>query len=132
MAAVFTSWKEIAAYRGKGVRTVQRWEHELQLPVRRADRSRHIVLAVPEELDAWIRRQSQARQISADNSGRAQVARMRILYARFVESAEEFRRKTVKLQETISQCQSAALKCKPHVFEDASCLECGLGQLSPK
>ena len=30
---VFSSWKEIAAYLGKGVRTVQRWEAVLGLPV---------------------------------------------------------------------------------------------------
>lgn len=29
------SWKEIATFLGRGVRTVQRWERELQLPVHR-------------------------------------------------------------------------------------------------
>ena len=29
------SWKEIAAYLGRGVRTVQRWEREEGLPVHR-------------------------------------------------------------------------------------------------
>ena len=29
------TWKEIATYMGRGVRTVQRWERELGLPVRR-------------------------------------------------------------------------------------------------
>jgi excisionase family DNA binding protein len=33
--AVLTSWKEVAAYLGKGVRTVQRWEKHDGLPVRR-------------------------------------------------------------------------------------------------
>jgi hypothetical protein len=35
MATAFTSWKEIAKYLGKGVRTAQRWEHEAGLPIRR-------------------------------------------------------------------------------------------------
>jgi hypothetical protein len=52
---VLTSWKEIACYLGKGVRTVQRWEAELGLPVRRPRNDRHIVLAFPAELDAWAR-----------------------------------------------------------------------------
>ena len=26
--SVFTSWKEIACYLGKGIRTVQRWERD--------------------------------------------------------------------------------------------------------
>lgn len=50
---VLTSWKEIAAYLGKGVRTVQRWEAQLGLPVRRPGPERHIVLAFPAELDEW-------------------------------------------------------------------------------
>ncbi len=56
--AVLSSWKEIAAYLTKGVRTVQRWERELGLPVRRpVGHNRRIVIAVPAELDGWIREQ---------------------------------------------------------------------------
>ena len=54
MAEILTSWKEIATYLGKGVRTVQRWEHEMGLPVRRPPSGRKgIVLAHSEELEAW-------------------------------------------------------------------------------
>ncbi len=57
-AVVLSSWKDIAAYLGKGVRTVQRWERELGLPVRRpVKHNRRIVIAVPAELDGWIRKQ---------------------------------------------------------------------------
>jgi hypothetical protein len=56
MPSVLTSWKEIAQYLGRGVRTVQRWEREFGLPVRRpTDPCRRTVLAIPEELDAWRR-----------------------------------------------------------------------------
>jgi hypothetical protein len=56
MPNVLTSWKEIGQYLGKGVRTVQRWEREFGLPVRRpTDPCRRAVLAIPEELDAWRR-----------------------------------------------------------------------------
>jgi len=51
---LLTSWKEIAGHLGKGVRTVQRWERELGLPVRRPAESRHIVVALRAELDQWI------------------------------------------------------------------------------
>jgi hypothetical protein len=48
-------WKEISNYLGKGVRTVQRYERELGLPVRRpAGKSRAAVVATKAELDAWI------------------------------------------------------------------------------
>ena len=54
MSDLLTSWKEIAMHLGKGVRTVQRWEHEMGLPVRRPpSRRKGIVLAYSEELEAW-------------------------------------------------------------------------------
>ena len=57
-SVVLSSWKEIAAYLGKGVRTVQRWERELHLPVRRpVAHNKRIVIALPEELDQWIQHQ---------------------------------------------------------------------------
>jgi len=53
---LLNSWKEIANHLGRGVRTVQRWEHELGLPVRRPwGRSRSTVMAMSDELDAWLR-----------------------------------------------------------------------------
>jgi hypothetical protein len=58
---VLTSWKEIAAYMGKGVRTVQRWEAEMRLPVRRPGPERHIVIAFPAELDEWVRQGAMGR-----------------------------------------------------------------------
>lgn len=49
------SWKEIATYLGKGVRTVQRWETQMGLPVRRLGREGgEIVYALKSEIDAWI------------------------------------------------------------------------------
>lgn len=49
------SWKEIAAYLKRGVRTAQRWERCAGLPVRRpraGDRSP--VFAFPSEIDQWM------------------------------------------------------------------------------
>ncbi|MGE5112375.1 MAG: helix-turn-helix transcriptional regulator [Acidobacteriaceae bacterium] len=52
---IFTSWKEIASYLGKGVRTVQRWEAQFGLPVQRPNsRAKGIVRASRAELDEWI------------------------------------------------------------------------------
>jgi hypothetical protein len=48
-------WKEIANYLDKGVRTVQRYERELGLPVRRpAGKAAGSVVATKAELDAWV------------------------------------------------------------------------------
>jgi hypothetical protein len=58
MPTVLGSWKEIASYLGKGVRTVQRWERHSGLPVHRpSGSSKGVVLAFPPELDRWARRQ---------------------------------------------------------------------------
>jgi len=54
-APVLTSWKDIAHYMGKGVRTVQRWEQDFGLPVRRPlGSSKKAILARPGDLDAWV------------------------------------------------------------------------------
>lgn len=56
----FDSWKQIAVYLGRQVRTVQRWEKREDLPVRR-----HIhlkgstVYAFKKEIDAWLASRNQ-------------------------------------------------------------------------
>jgi hypothetical protein len=52
---VLTSWKEIAVYLSKGVRTVQRWER-LGLPVHRPSVDAHIIIAFPAEIEEWLRK----------------------------------------------------------------------------
>ena len=57
MSEVLGSWKEIAAYLKKGVRTVQRWEAEMGLPVHRPVKAKKgVVLAYSRELDRWCKR----------------------------------------------------------------------------
>lgn len=52
---ILNSWKEIASYLGRGVRTAQRWEAQLGLPVHRpAGRDHSAVLAISTELDQWL------------------------------------------------------------------------------
>ena len=55
MSAALSSWKEVAAYLGKGVRTVQRWEQQFGLPIRRPNEKSHIIFAIPAEIDAWLK-----------------------------------------------------------------------------
>jgi hypothetical protein len=53
--SILNSWKEIADYLGRGVRTVQRWEHELHLPVHRIGKGkRSPVYANLAELKFWL------------------------------------------------------------------------------
>lgn len=52
---ILNSWKEIATYMGRGVRTVQRYEHDFGLPVRRlGGKLGRAVVALPQDLDAWL------------------------------------------------------------------------------
>ncbi len=54
---ILNSWKEIAAYTGRGVRTVQRYEREAKLPVRRVTgQDRSSVMAFSDEIDQWLER----------------------------------------------------------------------------
>jgi hypothetical protein len=52
------SWKEIAAYLQRDVRTLQRWEKTAGLPVRRMQKpGLRAVYAYTADLDEWIRAQ---------------------------------------------------------------------------
>jgi hypothetical protein len=66
--AVLSSWKDIAKYMGKGVRTVQRWEHHLGLPVRRPNGASHksAVLVDRSDLEAWMATRFSARGSAKD------------------------------------------------------------------
>ena len=72
-----SSWKEIAAYVGKGVRTVQRWEAQDNFPVRRPSSERHIVLAIPDEIDAWVLRNERLVPKNGDARGMEELAQAR-------------------------------------------------------
>src|SRR5271155_2930656 len=54
------SWKEIAAYLGRDVTTVQRWEKRESMPVHRhVHDKRGSVYALAPELDAWLKTRRQ-------------------------------------------------------------------------
>jgi hypothetical protein len=53
---ILNGWKEIAAYLGRGVRTVQRWEELYRMPVHRVSGTdRSAVTAFSAEIDQWLR-----------------------------------------------------------------------------
>jgi hypothetical protein len=71
-SAVLSSWKDIARYMGKGVRTVQRWERHLGLPVRRPNGASHksAVLLDRGDLDAWMATRFSSRSTVKDLAAR--------------------------------------------------------------
>lgn len=66
---MLSSWKEIAHFFGKGVRTVQRWEKTLDLPIHRpAGAPSNVVLARTSDLEAWMHRGPVGRAISEEEA----------------------------------------------------------------
>jgi len=63
---ILSSWKEIAACLGRGVRTVQRWEKQ-GLPVRRPSKGTNVVMAVESELWTWMKKYPEPKQDSSES-----------------------------------------------------------------
>jgi hypothetical protein len=77
VSEILSSWKEIAEFLGKGVRTAQRWERELGLPVRRPPgKDSRVVFALREELTAWVKAQPYA---GMDTAASATVHEMPVI-----------------------------------------------------
>ena len=100
---VLNSWKEIAAYLGRGVRTVQRYERDLGLPVRRPrGKSRSAVIALTDELDAWLRNapRNELDRLDKDDNGNGVVQfKGEIHNLRATQSLRELRERSRKLRE---------------------------------
>ena len=61
---VLDSWKEIAVYLSRTIKTCHRWENELDLPIRRLDGSpKARVFAYKEELDLWLKEKLNEREL---------------------------------------------------------------------
>jgi hypothetical protein len=90
-ASVLSDWRLIGRYLGKSVRTVQRWERELGLPVRRIHGGpKSAVIAVPAEIDAWV----QACKFHVEGAGSSRSERMMLL----LQAVRELRAENQKLR----------------------------------
>jgi len=104
------SWKEIACYLGKGVRTVQRWEQCFGLPVRRPESAwRGVVCATPQELDAWLN----TRWIQkVSKSAPAISDPLRLTIRSGIQAHEELLHTTKRLMGELTACiQAVAEEC---------------------
>ena len=117
---VLSGWKEIAHYLGKGVRTVQRYESELGLPVRRpAGELSRSVIATKAEIDGWvtalpIRETFRLAQPSVDNAARLNefsrnVQTLHRLHGEAVEMREELMRSLTLLHANIAALSEQAI-----------------------
>jgi len=88
------SWKEIATYLSKGVRTVQRWEGR-GLPVRRLGNGfRAPVLADPSDIDLWLP-SAQKHKLSSALSGSHILSRRALRNS--IEHGQLLRKETASL-----------------------------------
>jgi predicted DNA-binding transcriptional regulator AlpA len=56
-----SSWKEIARYVGRDVRTIQRWERDREFPIHRpAGKLRSSVVALIPEIEGWMKKKNLA------------------------------------------------------------------------
>ena len=99
---VFSGWKDVANYLGKSVRTVQRYERELGLPIRRpAPKATVAVIATKVELDAWIsaspiRAALRRTEATPNNSGMLQEFKMQ------VKELHQLRHETAQLRQAVN------------------------------
>jgi len=109
---ILHGWKEIAGYLGCGVRTVQRWELELGLPIRRPrGKQPSNVFAVSDELDAWM------------NAAQIRVSEADRLRARITDLESE----VARLRETATKiARSVTVQCHPttDVLHYFGCSQC--------
>jgi phage terminase Nu1 subunit (DNA packaging protein) len=98
---VLNSWKEIAAYMGRGVRTVQRWEQELGLPVRRPrGKERSAVIALKPDLDRWLRETPQG-TADVPAAGRQPHTSPHVRTERLLKLTQELVERSARMQEAV-------------------------------
>ena len=96
---VIMGWKNIARYLGCGVRTAQRWHSGSRLPVRRPSAgNKGPVIALSDEIDAWVRQSNGKHLGLADNP----VLHHRQLLAALKSSLSEQKKLLKLLQKSMS------------------------------
>jgi hypothetical protein len=140
---VLTSWKEIARYLGKGVRTAQRWEQHLGLPVRRpiGATQKSAVLLHREDVDVWLTTRFSARVIEDVEAGKkpAPLTATRSVLRENVRKASELRTAqhalTVQISESVrllaQRCDELAVQTQQSAWQVAAPIVPG-GQTSPE
>lgn len=99
---ILNGWKEISNYIERGVRTAQRWEALLGMPVYRpALKDRSAVVAFSDELDRWISRTTpDTRDANGKASGEA-LARVDDNVIALARQTSELSSQTRALQEQL-------------------------------
>lgn len=115
---ILNSWKEIATYLDRGVRTIQRWHTDLGLPVHKVRNTRHSsVFAYRAEVDQWLRecaKQSQAeplnRPVHRQSSVQLSVERTKELASRMLSLVSQQRDGVCAILGTVNRVQALRQK----------------------
>ncbi len=107
---ILNSWKEISTYLGRGIRTAQRWEQELHLPIHRVGTGRRApVFALEHEVQSWLQTirtwpNPSYREVSAPHAAHAKVTSHAAELARqLITNTRENRRLMRELHENVEQ-----------------------------
>ncbi len=100
MGQVLNSWQEIAAYVGKGLRTVQRWEREIDFPVHRTGKEGRNVIGYTDEINKWMQRSQPV--VTATTVVQDKLARGREEMVRLRVEVERARAQTLILYSRLS------------------------------
>jgi hypothetical protein len=99
---ILNGWKEISNYIERGVRTAQRWEALLGMPVYRpALKDRSAVVAFSDELDSWISRTTPDTRNANDKMSKEVLARVRENVSALARHTSELSSQTRALQEQL-------------------------------
>jgi hypothetical protein len=99
---ILNGWKEISNYIERGVRTAQRWEALLGMPVYRpAMKDRSAVVAFSDELDSWISRTTSDTRDANSKANKEALARVRDNVSALGRHTAELSSQTRALQEQL-------------------------------
>src|SRR3984885_5284611 len=136
-STVLSSWKDIAKYLGKGVRTVQRWERQLGLPVRRPNGAlqKSAVVLYRGDVDAWVATRFSARPLEKNEAQTTQTSSSaRTKLREGIRTARELRTANQALTEQISRSISMlTARCElltVQSLQDFSVKECAISAKS--
>ncbi len=107
---ILNGWKEIAQHMGRGVRTVQRWEH-FGLPVQRPQvKAGRAVVAFSDELEMWIRG---CRDLVSNVSARPEQHQALLKFRSLRQQQVELRQKQALLRRELANIRDRLLVNTP-------------------
>lgn len=128
---ILNSWKEIASHLGRGVRTVQRWEAQLGLPVHRpAGKEHSAVMAFSSELDQWLDRRPMRTSFNSEGqrefngvAAQSLLAKAEILLERceaLLQRNDELNRKLSAIAENLHAKEDMGKSAPRHIEAGAA------------